>query len=400
VGYIIALFPYLIAQQCVAAMDHTFIAFLCRTAKFQSRARAVGVLTSEKRLSRSGAINGRGGSSLHNMEDLNSLHIFAQVVEHNGFSGAARALGIARSSVCRRVGQLEEDLGVRLVQRSTRQFAVTELGMEFYGYCLRMVQEARAGYERMACANAKPSGVIRLSCPSIVMQLVVGPLIPLFTNQHPEVRIAVEANHRRVDLEENFDLWIRIVQIPSESSRMIMRSLGVVDQVLVAGSGFIKHHGRPTSAEQVSRLPTLSHGSLQGPHVWKLIDRRNQELQVRHEPMLIIDDMMLIRQAVVQGLGIAQLPLAFCSNEIQQGLLEVLLPDYAGPLSEIQVIFPSRRGVLPAVRSFIDFLSAHCRLPGMRPALRGAQRFDQKHRDHLGEAALVQGNNVRLGINV
>jgi len=295
------------------------------------------------------------------MEDLNNLHIFSQVVEHNGFSGAARALGVARSSICRRISQLEEELGVRLVQRSTRQFAVTDLGMEFHKHCVRMVEEAKAGYERMACAKAKPAGLIRMSCPAAIAQLLIGPLVPLFISKHPEVRIALEATNRRVDLDDNFDLSIRMCQIPSEDSRMVMRSLGIVQQVLVASRGFLERHGRPATPVEASRLSTLSVGSLQGPHLWKLIDSQDQEIQVRYEPTLVIDDMMLIRQAVMQGLGIAQLPLAFCLSEIREGLLEVVLPEYSAPLFEIQIVFPSRRGILPAVRSFIDFLSAHCR---------------------------------------
>src|SRR5215475_11792756 len=112
------------------------------------------------------------------MQDLNDLYVFSQVVEHNGFTGAAKALGVARSSVCRRVSQLEDRLGIRLVQRTTRRFAVTDLGMEFHSYCVRMVAEAKAAYERVACARAAPSGTIRVSCPPIIAQLVVGPLIP------------------------------------------------------------------------------------------------------------------------------------------------------------------------------------------------------------------------------
>jgi DNA-binding transcriptional LysR family regulator len=334
------------------------------------------------------------------MEDLNSLHIFSLVVEHNGFTGAARALGVARSSICRRVSALEEELGVRLVQRSTRCFAVTELGMEFHSYCVRMVAEARAGYERMAHAKAEPAGVIRLSCPPAIMQLLIGPLLPRFAAENPEVRLAIEATHRKVDLDENFDLSIRMCQIPSENSRMVMRSLGVIQQVLVASPGFIERHGRPESPAEVSRLGTLSCGSPQGPHVWKLTDSKEQELQIRHEPVMVVDDMLLIRQAACQGLGIAQLPLAFCLNEIRQQELEVLLPEFVAPLCEIQVVFPSRRGVLPAVRSFIDFLSAHCRVPGMRPALRGSLRFDEKSGNHSRDAALIQANDVSVGMNV
>ena len=294
------------------------------------------------------------------MQDLNDLYVFSQVVEHNGFTGAAKALGVARSSICRRVSALEERLGIRLVQRTTRHFAVTDLGMEFHGYCVRMVAEAKAAYDRVACALAAPSGMIRVSCSPMIAQLVVGPLIPSFAEKNPQVRIAMEISDREVDIEENFDLCIRVRQVPSEDSGLIMRSLGIIQQVLVASRGFLDRHGRPATPADVTRLATLSYGSVQGPHVWKLVDPEDNEVQIRHEPVMIADDMMIVRQAAEGGLGIAQLPLSACVNEIRRGQLEVVLPDFLAPLSEVQMVFPSRRGMLPAVRSFIDFLGANC----------------------------------------
>ena len=286
------------------------------------------------------------------MHDLNDLYVFSQVVEHNGFTGAAKALGVARSSICRRVSALEERLGIRLVQRTTRHFAVTDLGMEF--------AEAKAAYERVACARAAPSGMIRVSCPPMIAQLVVGPLIPRFVEKNPQVRIAMEATDREIDIEENFDLCIRVRQVPSEDSGLIMRSLGIIQQVLVASVSYLDRAGRPTAPADISRMKTLSYGSVQGPHVWRLVDPDESEVQIRHEPTLIADDMIMVRQAAEGGLGIAQLPLSVCVNEIRQGLLEIVLPDFLAPLHEVQVVFPSRRGMLPAVRSFIDFLGAHC----------------------------------------
>jgi DNA-binding transcriptional LysR family regulator len=294
------------------------------------------------------------------MKDLNDLYIFSKVVEHNGFTGAARALGVARSSICRRIAHLEEHLSVRLVQRSTRHFAITELGMEFYSHCVKMVADAQAAYEHVACARRKPSGIIRMSCPAEIAQLLISPLIPRFMEKNPEVRIALEATNRKVDLDEKFDLSIRVRQMLTEDSGMVMRSLGIVQQVLVASRGFLERHKVPATPDKLAQVPTLSYGSLQGPHIWKLIDPNNQELQVRHEPKLIADDMVLILQAALQGLGIAQLPLSACVEQVRAGSLDIIFPDYLAPLFEVQMVFPSRRGMLPAVRSFIDFLSAHC----------------------------------------
>jgi len=130
----------------------------------------------------------------------------------------------------------------------------------------------------------------------------------------------------------------------SEDSGLIMRSVGIIQQVLVASRGFLDRHGRPSSPAEAAKLATLSYSSVQGPHVWKLVDPDETEIQIRHEPTLIADDMALIRQAAVGGMGIAQLPLSGCLNEIRQGLLEIVLPDFLAPLCEIQVVFPSKRG--------------------------------------------------------
>ncbi|HSZ07540.1 MAG TPA: LysR substrate-binding domain-containing protein [Steroidobacteraceae bacterium] len=294
------------------------------------------------------------------MDDLNDLFLFSQVVEHNGFSGAAHALGMVPSRVSRRIAQLEERLGVRLVQRSTRYFSVTELGKEFNKHCLTMLAGAAAAFEEVARARETPSGLVRISCPSMLAQLVIGPLLPLFLENNPDVRIAIETTNRKVNIEENFDLSFRVRQLPCEDSGVIVRSLGIVQQVLVANGAFLDRHGRPATPDEVARLPSISCDSPQGPHVWSVVSPEGCEIQIRHNPVLIVDDLVIIRQAVARGFGLAQLPLSMCLADIQQGNLEVVLPVYLAPLFEIQVVFPSRHGILPAVRSIIDFLSAHC----------------------------------------
>jgi DNA-binding transcriptional LysR family regulator len=294
------------------------------------------------------------------MDDLNDLFLFSQVVEHNGFSGAAQALGMVPSRISRRIAQLETRLGVRLVQRSTRYFAVTDLGKEFNKHCLNMMAGATAALEEVEHARETPSGLIRISCPSMIVQLVIGPLLPLFLENNPDVRIAVETTNRKVSIEENFDLSIRVRQLPCEDSGVIVRSLGIVQKVLVANGTFLDRRGRPTTPDEVTRLPSISSLSPQGPHVWSVVSPEGRELQIRHHPVLIVGDLLLIRQAAVRGVGLAQLPLSMCLADIEQGNLELVLPGFLAPLFEIQGVFPSRHGMLPAVRLLIDFLTSHC----------------------------------------
>lgn len=304
-------------------------------------------------------IAGREPESGDDMENLNDLFIFSQVVEHNGFTEAARALGVARSSICRRVDHLEKELGVRLVQRSTRHFAITEFGLELQAHCLRMVAEARSVYEKAACALHRPSGLVRISCPPAVAQTLIAPLLPAFFAGNPEVRVALDATNRRVHIDDNYDLSVRVREPPTEDSRMVMKPLCIVRQVLVASPEFLALHGRPKSHEEAIRLPTIGFGQAKDKEMqqWRLLSPSRQEIKIAHRPALISDDMMVILQAAIQGIGIAQLPQCTCVNAIAQGLLEELLPQFAAPHFELQVVFPTRRGMLPAVRSFIDFLS-------------------------------------------
>jgi DNA-binding transcriptional LysR family regulator len=129
---------------------------------------------------------------------------------------------------------------------------------------------------------------------------------------------------------------------------------------MVASPKLFDRFERPKTLEGLMRLPALSYSSSQGPHVWVLIGPDKNQLQAHPEPLLMVDDFVVLRQAALEGTGVAQLPLNLCHREIREGALELVLPDYSAPVSELQALFPSRRGMLPAVRSIIDFLGSHC----------------------------------------
>ncbi len=145
------------------------------------------------------------------MQDLNDLRFFAEVVEQNGFAAAARKLGMPRSRLSRRIGLLEDRLGVRLIQRSTRRFAVTEIGREYYGHCVAMMVEAEAAQETIDRMRSEPQGVVRVSCPSSVIYFQVGGMIARFMAQCPKMEVLLESTNRRVDvIREGFDIAIRV----------------------------------------------------------------------------------------------------------------------------------------------------------------------------------------------
>ncbi|HWM69076.1 MAG TPA: LysR substrate-binding domain-containing protein [Steroidobacteraceae bacterium] len=294
------------------------------------------------------------------MIDFNDMFLFSKVVEHNGISGAAKALGMVHSRVSRRIKMLETSLGVQLIQRSTRHFVVTELGKKFNAHCLNMIAEASAAIETIEEAQEKPSGLVRIACPSMLAQFVIGPLLPGYLRKHPEVRIAVETTEKEANQTEYFDLSIRIGLLPNEDSRLVVRSLGLFQPVMVASPQLFELVERPKSIEALLQLPALTYSSPQGPHVWTLVGPDKNHLQVHPEPVLMVDDFVVLRQAALQGTGVAQLPLALCHADIREGTLELVLPEFSAPVAELQALFPSRRGMLPAVRSIIDFLGSHC----------------------------------------
>ena len=298
------------------------------------------------------------------MQDLNDLYFFAKVVEHKGFAPAGRVLGIPKSTLSRRVSLLEERLGVRLLQRSTRRFVVTEIGQDYYRHCLAMVAEAEAAQEAVERVQAEPQGLIRVSCPMMLSLTTVAPLVSRFLAEHPRVRIHYEVTNRRVDvIEEGFDVALRVRMPPLESSDLVMKVLGESTLLLVGSTALLDRLGRPQSPADLPRFESLGFSLAGGEHAWRLIGPDGTVEAVPHQPRLTTDEMMTLRQAVLDGVGIAQLPDYILAGDLACGNLEVLLPGWSPPRGIIHAVFPSRRGLLPAVRRFIDFLAVEMRAP-------------------------------------
>ncbi len=293
------------------------------------------------------------------MYDLNDLYFFAQVVDHHGFAPAGRALGVPKSRLSRRIALLEERLGVRLIQRSTRRFAVTEVGECFYRHCKAMLVEAEAAHEAIATMRAEPQGTVRLACPVALLQYQVGAMLGQFLLQCPRVKLHVEATNRRVDvIGEGFDLALRVRFPPLEDSELVMNVLGESLQCLVAGPALLARHGAPQAPADLHVLPTLDLARGDGEHVWRLVGPDGADATVHHEPRLVTDDMAALRTAALAGVGAVQLPTMVVGDDIARGALIRLLPHWRLRSGIVHAVFPSRRGLLPSVRELIDFLGA------------------------------------------
>lgn len=296
------------------------------------------------------------------LHDLNDLYFFASVVEHGGFSAAGRALGLPKSRLSKRIAQLEERLGVRLLQRTTRRFMVTEVGTRFYQHCRAVLEEARAAQEAVDELRTEPRGVVRVSCPVSLAQNVLGPLLPAFLREHPKVRVRLTATNRRVDvIGEGYDVAIRVRDKLDTDATLVVRSVGHARSILVASRAFLNAHGRPQTLQDLARLPALSMFEHEGAHLWELLDGGGNKTAVEMAPRLVSGDFSVLTAAAVQDCGVALLPEEFCAPLLANGLLEWVLPDYSTAQGLLHFVYPSRRGLLPAVRSFVDFLAE--RLP-------------------------------------
>jgi DNA-binding transcriptional LysR family regulator len=293
------------------------------------------------------------------MQDLNDLYYFVSVVDHGGFAAAGRALGLQKSKLSRRILQVEERLGVRLLNRSSRRFSVTEIGREFYDRCVAMLVEAEAAEQVVAQVRAEPRGVVRMSCPVALLHSQFGALIARFMVMNPAVEVHLESTNRRVDvIAEGFDVAIRVRFPPLEPTDLIMRRLDESTQYLVASSALIRTP--PSSPSDLSGLPSLDVGPAHQDHQWRLEHKDGQTALIPHRPRLITDDMAVLREATLAGAGVVQLPSVMIWEDIRAGRLVHVLPQWQLRGGIVHAVFPSRRGLLPSVRALLDFLAQKC----------------------------------------
>lgn len=290
-------------------------------------------------------------------QDLNDLYYYVQVVDHGGFAQAGRALGIAKSKLSRRIGLLEERLGVRLIQRSSRTFVVTELGQAYYARCRAMLVEAEAAQTVIESIHAQPCGTVRLACPMGLLHAHVGAMLVQFAQQYPKVNVQLMGINRAVDLvSEGFDLALRIRPLPLQDSELAMRTLGYTEQYLVASPALLAQHGQPQTLLDLATWPSLGYGAPAEGYVWRLDAPGLGPVQQRYSPAFISNDMKTLQAAAIAGIGVAQLPAMLISEALSDGRLLRLLADWAVQREVIHIVFPSRRGLLPSVRTLIDFL--------------------------------------------
>jgi DNA-binding transcriptional LysR family regulator len=288
--------------------------------------------------------------------DLNDYAFFAEVVKHGGFAPAGRALRMPKSKLSRRIAGLEARLGVRLIERSSRRFRVTDLGQGFYARCRAMLEEAEQAEALLAQAQSEPQGRVRFSCPRGLVE-VLSPSLPQFLGRYPKVRLQVIATDHPVDLiAERIDLALRVRVELTTDAALTMRTLGHSRRILVA-SPALANKACQGDIATLKSLPTLASGDDAGDIDWVLTGPGGALFTLRHEPRMSCGDMAALRDAAAAGLGVALLPDHVCRADFDAGRLVPVFPAWSGQKGIVHVVFTTRRGLPPAVRAFIDHLA-------------------------------------------
>lgn len=294
------------------------------------------------------------------LSDLDDFYCFALVVEHGGFSAAERATDIPKSKLSRRVYNLEEHLGVRLIQRSSRHFAVTDIGMNIYRHAQVMINAAQAAHDLVDHLSIQPRGVIKVSLPVSIAQNEIAKILPQFLKTYPEIKIQLIVSNRRVDIiNEGIDVALRVRSNLDDDPSLVIRKFENIEQHLFASQAYLNEFGELRQPEDLSQHHILS---MVDEHLDQHIvvhDEHNHQKKIKVNPLVMGSDLMMLAQLTRQNCGIALLPDTIVEDYVQSGELVRVLPSWKAPHGIFHAVYPSRRGLLPAVRVFIDYLVEH-----------------------------------------
>jgi DNA-binding transcriptional LysR family regulator len=296
------------------------------------------------------------------MEDLNDIYFFASVVRYGGFSAAARTIGVEKTRLSRRIAALERRLGVRLLQRTTRALALTEAGRRFFELSVPTVEGAQAAYDSVAELREEPAGLVRLSSPVLLTQRCLAHALPGYMTVHPKVSLFVEPTDRTVNLiEERFDIAIRAQPLIEDVAGLVAKTLGNSKRVLVVSPTFLDHYGRPENPAELPKFATVASVDdiFDRGARWNLTNFDNRTQQIELKPRLVTSDLRVRLHAAIHGIGIALLPEQVVSAPLKEGLIQRVLPEWSGANNILHLVYPTPRGMLPSVRSLIDYLMIH-----------------------------------------
>ncbi len=287
------------------------------------------------------------------MESFGAIPVFVAVVEYGGFSPAARFLGISKSAVSKRITQLEEQLGVKLLHRTTRKLSLTEAGEHYYEHASKANAAAQDAEDAVAQLQGEPQGRLRINTPMSFGRLHMAPMIPEFLKKYPKISIDLVMDDKVVDLVSgSFDIAIRTGELADSS--LIARRLAPLNSVLCASPEYLKINSVPQQLDDLLQHNCLSFSYSNDVKEWSFI-KEDKRFNIEVTGNYQVNNSEALRDAVLQGLGIARLPTFVAGPDIKSGKIIPLFTDYQMPSQVISAVLIERQFMPAKVRAFLDF---------------------------------------------
>ena len=302
--------------------------------------------------------------------DLNDMRIFAAVGSRRSFTAAGAALGIGKATVSRRIRELERRLGVRLLQRTTRQVSLTDAGRAFLERCLRIEDEVSDAESAVRRLGSGPRGTLRVTAPFSLSRALLLPFLPDFLRLYPEVRVALTLRNEPEDLVGR-GAEVALTPWPLPPTRHATRLVGTMLPRLYASPAYLERRGRPATPHDLTNHPTLVYAGGGGPGrlSWSLSAGTRTE-SVYLFPALVSNDYGPLHAAALAGVGVVASTRLLAEDAVRSGALVPVLPEWTGSPIEIRAVFPGRSSLFPRTRAFIDLLLARA-----SPALARAEEM-------------------------
>ncbi|MDP9581230.1 UNVERIFIED_ORG: DNA-binding transcriptional LysR family regulator [Burkholderia contaminans] len=293
------------------------------------------------------------------MDQLLAMRVYRTLVEARSFSAAGDRLDMTHSTVSRQLRQLEAALGVQLVQRSTRHFALTTDGELYYASCVDILDRVDAAADVLSAGHAEPSGLLRVSMPLAVGTLEMSAWLPAFRERYPKVQLDISCSDRFVNLiAEGFDVALRITGALADSE-LVARALTGSDEILVAAPAYVARRGLPRSPADLAGHDLLMHRKLQGDGNWSLTTDDGKSTSVAGQAALRIDAITAVHAAAVAGLGIAAFTHLTVARDIAEGRLVSILPGHRLGRLNYYAVYPRRRHTSSKVRLFVEYMKTY-----------------------------------------
>lgn len=289
------------------------------------------------------------------MLNLNDLKFFVAAIEHGGFAAAARRLGVPKSTVSKRVAELETALGARLILRTSRSFTLTEAGRDFHEHARAALIEAEAAEDAVRSRASEPSGTVRITASVPTAQFDLAPHLPRLARLYPRLHLQLDVTDRFVDVvQEGYDIAVRSHFAPLPDSGLVQRRARVNPIVLVASPDYLAQRGTPDTPEALAQHDGLLTAT--GATSWQLGDGQGRVLRVVPRPRMTANESIALLHAATAGLGITCLPAHMCRDALTAGTLQRVLPAWTAGHVTTTLVMPHRRGLLPGVRVTVEFL--------------------------------------------